>query len=49
MYSVYSALEQYIKCEDLEELPMKLLLASDDKRLARFGMQNALEREVSPR
>jgi hypothetical protein len=24
---------------------MKLLLASDDKRLARFGMQNALEEE----
>jgi len=35
-----------MKCEGLEELPMKLLLASDDKRLARSGMQNALEEEV---
>jgi hypothetical protein len=25
---------------------MKLLLASDDKRLVRFGMQKALEEEV---
>jgi len=49
MYSVYSALEQYVKCEGLEELPVKLLLATDDKGLARFGMQNALEGEVSPR
>ena len=49
MWSVYSALEQYTKYEGLEELSMKLLLANDDKRLARFGMQNALEGEVSLR